>query len=234
MFVFAAPRKNKSVARHRVIHTRAGKDKTVVATESGNHDRDGHGKRARASKNGAHRRDGDAILRCVLDFGKRERREVSDVSQDVEDNDDRRNRRATTRGRLLPGSRTSLPIKVTFVQAVCAKSGPTIALPTRPRSRARRRRSGRVARLAGSSHSPMDPTNLRKARRSSDFQPNERPMTMSAMSAAVFAKVKMFCTSLPMLEPARVCPGQQEDQSDGDQLLGRKTDRVATADESAR
>src|SRR6266487_1330694 len=35
----------------------------------------------------------------------------------------------SARTRFFPGSRTSLPINVTFVQAVCAKSGPTIDFP---------------------------------------------------------------------------------------------------------
>ena len=81
--------KKQRVTRHRIIHTGAGQNKTVVTTESGNHDRDGHRNRARSAKHGPHRGDRDAILRCVLNFGKRERREVSDVSQDVERNDDR-------------------------------------------------------------------------------------------------------------------------------------------------
>src|SRR6266404_8922938 len=33
------------------------------------------------------------------------------------------------RTRFFPGSRTSLPTKVTFVHAVCANNGPTIDLP---------------------------------------------------------------------------------------------------------
>ena len=81
--------KKQCVARHRIIDTGAGENKTVVATESGNHDRDGHCNCARSAKHGTHRGDRDAILRRVLNFGKRERRQVSDVSQDVERHDDR-------------------------------------------------------------------------------------------------------------------------------------------------
>ena len=49
-------------------------------------------------------------------------------------------------------------------------------------------------------------------------------MTISAASAAVFAKVKVFWMSLPVFEPARVRAGEQEDQRDGDELLGREAE----------
>ena len=89
--VYLSSLRREKTARHAPSHNTHGRrqNKTVVTTESGNHDRDGHRNRARSAKHGAHRGDRDAILRRVLNFGKRERRQVSDVSQDVERHDDR-------------------------------------------------------------------------------------------------------------------------------------------------
>ncbi len=58
------------------------------------------------------------------------------------------------------------------------------------------------------------------------FQPNDKPITTTAVSAAVFAKVNVFWTILPSLEPARARPRQQRDQRDRDQLLRGQTDCV--------
>ena len=77
----------QAVARHRVIDPRAGEDEPVVATESGNHDRGRHGQRARLAKNGIHRGDRHAILRRVLDSVERQGRDVGEVREDVEDDD---------------------------------------------------------------------------------------------------------------------------------------------------
>src|SRR6267143_2745383 len=95
----------------------------------------------------------------------------------------------SARTRFFPGSRTSLPMNVTFVHAVCAKSGPTIDFPK-------------------SSASASPPTNVKPGCaicglqplahefHQSDFsaaelafQPNDKPMTTTAASATVFTEV---------------------------------------------
>src|SRR5216684_2345381 len=96
------------------------------------------------------------------------------------------------RSRFFPGSRTSLPMKVTFVQAVWAKSGPTIDFP---KSSARANppvtmRPGCATcgfqPLAHESHqAELNAAEL-------EFQPNDNPITTTAASAAVFAKVNVF------------------------------------------
>src|SRR6267378_173782 len=95
----------------------------------------------------------------------------------------------SARTRFFPGSRTSLPMNVTFVQAVWAKSGPTIDFP---KSSARANppvtvRPGCAAcgfqPLAHESHQ------AESSAAELDFQPNDNPTTTTAASAAVFAKV---------------------------------------------
>ena len=71
------------IARHRKIDSGAGENQSVVATESRDHDRSRHAHRARISKNGGHRRHRDAILRSVLDFGKWQQSEISNVRQQI-------------------------------------------------------------------------------------------------------------------------------------------------------
>src|SRR6267378_4426373 len=96
------------------------------------------------------------------------------------------------RTRFFPGSRTSLPTNVTFVQAVCANRGPTIDLPK-------------------SSARAIPPTNVKPGCaiwglqplahefHQSDFsaaelafQPKDKPITTTAASAAVFTDVNVF------------------------------------------
>src|SRR5437867_4235263 len=100
----------------------------------------------------------------------------------------------SARTRFFPGSRTSLPMNVTFVQAVCANNGPTIDFPN---SSARARpptivKPGWATRglqpFAHESH--HDDCNAAEFA----FQPNDRPITITAASAAVFANVNVFCT----------------------------------------
>src|SRR2546421_3558692 len=92
-------------------------------------------------------------------------------------------------------------MKVTFVQAVWAKSGPTIALPNNKTSA-----SAPIAVRPGCATCGFQPLrqelNQSLARAAdSDFQPNDKPMTMTASSAAVFANVKVFWTILPVSSP---------------------------------
>jgi hypothetical protein len=92
-------------------------------------------------------------------------------------------------------------MNVTFVQAVCAKSGPTIALPNN-----KIRASAPTAVRPGWAicgfqplrhefHQSLDRAAL------SGFQPNDRPITITPRSAAVFANVNVFWTSLPVSRP---------------------------------
>src|SRR4029077_4195377 len=98
----------------------------------------------------------------------------------------------SARTRFFPGWRISLPINVTFVQAVCAKSGPTIDFP---KSSARARPPANVK--PGWATCELQPfaQEFHQADVSAaelTFQPNDRPITTTAASAAVFANVNVF------------------------------------------
>src|SRR5207249_10918268 len=97
----------------------------------------------------------------------------------------------SARTRFFPGSGTSLPTNVTFVQAVCAKSGSTIDLP-----KSSRRASPPTNAKPGCATCGLQP--LDHEFHQSDlsaaavaFQPSHKPITTTAASAAVFAKVNV-------------------------------------------
>src|SRR6266571_1741505 len=96
------------------------------------------------------------------------------------------------RARFLPGSRTSLPTKVTFVQAVCAKSGPTIDLP-KSSARAKPPVMAKPG-CAICGFQPFAHEFHQLAERAALFalQPNQRPIIIRPTRPAVFANVKMF------------------------------------------
>src|SRR3954452_21472397 len=103
--------------------------------------------------------------------------------------------------RFFPGSRTSLPTKVTFVQAVCAKSGPTIDLPKSSASASPPTNANPGCATCGlqplaheSHHAELSAAQLA-------FQPNDKPITTTATSAAVFANVNVFWIILPTSRP---------------------------------
>src|SRR5262249_6868901 len=107
----------------------------------------------------------------------------------------------SARTRFFPGSRTSLPIKVTFVQAVWAKSGPTIDLPNssvraKPPVTARPGCATRGAQPLAQASPPAE-----RSAAELGFHRNDKPITTTAASAAVFAKVNVFCTILPTSSP---------------------------------
>src|SRR3954454_12690862 len=107
----------------------------------------------------------------------------------------------SARTRFFPGSRTSLPINVTFVHAVCAKSGPTIDLP-----KSRARASVPVTAKPGCAACGFQPLaqechHAECSAAELAFQPNEKPITTTAASAAVFANVNVFWTILPISSP---------------------------------
>src|SRR4029077_9383964 len=94
----------------------------------------------------------------------------------------------SARTRFFPGSRTSLPTNVTFVQAVCAKSGPTIDFP---KSSARARPPTNVK--PGWATCGLQP--LAQEFHQSDFsaaefafQPKHKPITTTAANAPAFAR----------------------------------------------
>jgi len=92
-------------------------------------------------------------------------------------------------------------MKVTFVHAVCAKSGPTMALPNNTTSASAPTAVSPGCAICGSQ--PLRHEFHQSLARAalSAFQPNERPITITASSAAVFANVKVFWTSLPVSSP---------------------------------
>ena len=51
------------------------------------------------------------------------------------------------------------------------------------------------------------------------FQPNDKPITTTATSAAVFANVNVFWTIFPTSSPRVFAPRQQRDQANRDQLF---------------
>src|SRR5260370_18303791 len=105
------------------------------------------------------------------------------------------------RASFRPGSRTSLPTKVTFVQVVCAKSGPIIYF----------QKSNAGANLPVRAKPGCATWGLQPFAQESDqaderaalfvLQPNRKPITTTPASAAVFANVKVFWTSLPTSSP---------------------------------
>src|SRR2546430_4307232 len=105
------------------------------------------------------------------------------------------------RTRFFPGSRTSLPTNVTFVQAVCAKSGPTIDLP-----KSSRRASPPTNAKPGCATcglQPLDHEFHQSDLSAPEFalQPRHKPMTTTAASAAVFANVNVFWIIFPTSRP---------------------------------
>src|SRR5216684_1420116 len=90
------------------------------------------------------------------------------------------------RSRFFPGSRTSLPMNVTFVQAVWAKSGPTIDFP---KSKTRASPPTNVkpgCATCGLQPFPHEAHQAEERAAQVALQPNEIPITMTAASAAVF------------------------------------------------
>src|SRR5207248_5183885 len=87
------------------------------------------------------------------------------------------------RTRFFPGSRTSLPTNVTFVQAVCANSGPTIDLPnssTRASPPTNAKPGWATCGLQPLAHESHQ-AELNAAELA--FQPSDRPITTTAASA---------------------------------------------------
>src|SRR4029077_13433523 len=78
----------QTVARHRIVNARSGKNKAVVATERGNHDRSRHAHRTGTTENGIHHGHSDPILRRVLDFRKWQYSHISKIGQQIENDDD--------------------------------------------------------------------------------------------------------------------------------------------------
>src|SRR5262249_21665425 len=105
------------------------------------------------------------------------------------------------RTRFFPGLRTSLPTNVTFVQAVCANSGPTIDFA---KSSARASPPTKVKPgWAICGIQPFDDEFHHAECRPAlvACQPNDRPTTTTPARAAVFAKVNVFWTIFPISSP---------------------------------
>src|SRR5213593_3832268 len=96
------------------------------------------------------------------------------------------------RTRFFPGSRTSLPTNVTFVQAVWANSEPTIDFP---KSSARASPPTKVKPgWAICGLQPLAHEFHHEELSAVEFalQPKDKPITTTAASAAVFANVNVF------------------------------------------
>src|SRR5207245_9203755 len=105
------------------------------------------------------------------------------------------------RTRFFPGSPTSLSTKVTFVQAVCANSGPTIDLP-KSNARASPPTTFKPGCAIWGSH-PLAQESHHAELNAAElaFQPSDRPITTTAASAAVFANVNVFWIIFPTSSP---------------------------------
>src|SRR5207245_11537655 len=107
----------------------------------------------------------------------------------------------SARTRLRPGSRTSLPRNVTLVQAVWAKIGPIIDFPkikTSARPPANAKPGCAICGLQPFAHESHH-ADVRAALVA--LQPSKSPTATTPASAAVFAKVNVFWTSVPSLSP---------------------------------
>jgi len=74
----------QAILRHRKIDPGSGENQSIVATKRRNHDRRCHAQRARISECGLHRRNRDAILRRMLDFWKRQERQIRNVREHIQ------------------------------------------------------------------------------------------------------------------------------------------------------
>src|SRR5215813_7887436 len=107
----------------------------------------------------------------------------------------------SARTRFFPGSRTSLPMNVTFVHAVCAKSGPTIDFPN---SNTRARPPTNVKPGCATCGFQPFAQEFHQAELNAAelaFQPNDKPITTTAASAAVLANVNVFWMIFPISSP---------------------------------
>src|ERR1051325_11112711 len=92
-------------------------------------------------------------------------------------------------------------MNVTFVHAVWAKSGPTIDLP-----KSRAMASAPVTAKPGCAACGFQPLaheshHVELSAAELAFQPNDKPITTTAVSAAVFANVNVFWTIFPTSSP---------------------------------
>ena len=87
----------QTVARHRIVSARAGQNQPVVAAEGRDHDRDRHDGRARAGKNYVRRLRRDAIARRILNRFERQRRQISNVREQIKADDENRAERQRER-----------------------------------------------------------------------------------------------------------------------------------------
>ena len=92
----------QTIARHRVVNTRARQNQSIVTTKRRDHDRDRHDDRAAWSKHSLHHRGRDTILRRVLNSRKRQRHDVSEVREQIERHDQAAAEQQRAR-QILPG-----------------------------------------------------------------------------------------------------------------------------------
>src|SRR5437870_11370453 len=92
-------------------------------------------------------------------------------------------------------------MKVMFVHAVCAKSGPTIALPRRRASASPPTTPKLGCAIWGLHPFAHESHHADELAALFALHPSDKPITTTAASAAVFAKVNVFCTSLPISRP---------------------------------
>src|SRR4029077_11396319 len=107
----------------------------------------------------------------------------------------------SARTRFFPGSRTSLPTKVTFVQAVCANSGPTIDFPKSSATASPPTNVKPGCAVCGLQPLAHESHQAELSAAELVFQPNDKPITTTAASAAVFANVNVFWIILPTSSP---------------------------------
>ena len=117
---------------------------------------------------------------------------------------------ASASGRLRLGFCTSAAAKVTLFQASLEKSDPTIAAPT----------TGTIARL----QSPVPQKAAKLAAATSGCRNSVSPQMTSTASAPTLATVNMVWIAAPSLTPRMFTAGEQDDQEDRDDALGREAE----------
>src|SRR5262249_2929518 len=107
----------------------------------------------------------------------------------------------SARTRFLPGSRTSLPTKVTLVHACCANSGPIIDFPKIKTSASPPTNAKPGCAICGLQPFAHEFHQCAFNAAEFEFQPKHKPTTTTAARAAVFAKVNVFWMILPTSRP---------------------------------
>ena len=194
----------QAVAGHRVVDAGAGQDQPVVAPERRDHDRQRHDAGPGAAEDRLQRGRGDPVVGRVLDGGERQRAEVGQVGQEVQDDHDagagrQRHRHVAVRvpdlrrheGDVVPGHRGE--------QRTDLGDAERDEQPVDPGGRRAGRRG--TAGPARSARRPEESTRTPSWRGACPPAPSTRPIAISARRLTSLVEVKTFWISLPSARP---------------------------------